>query len=56
MAADAGVDDVELIAANALHRRLTAAELKHIVGERVFRSFYPQGDALQLRRRGPRRT
>ena len=43
MAADAGVDDVELIAANALHRRMTAAELKHIVGERVFRSFYPQG-------------
>jgi lactate racemase len=43
MAADAGVDDVELISANALHRRLTAAELKDIVGERVFRSFYPQG-------------
>ena len=32
MAAEAGVDDVELIAANALHRRMTAAELKHIVG------------------------
>jgi hypothetical protein len=43
MAADAGVDDVELISANALHRRLTAGELKHIVGERVFRSFFPQG-------------
>src|SRR3954471_6475737 len=43
MAAEAGVDDVKLIAANALHRRMTAAELKHIVGERVFRSFYPQG-------------
>jgi hypothetical protein len=43
MAAAAGVDDVELISANALHRRLTAAELKHIVGERVFRSFFPQG-------------
>ena len=43
MAADAGVDDVELIAANALHRRLTEAELRHIVGERVFRSFFPQG-------------
>ncbi len=43
MAADAGVDDVQLISANALHRRLTAAELKDIVGERVFRSFYPQG-------------
>ena len=44
MAAEAGVDDVKLIAANALHRRMTASELKHIVGERVFRSFYPQGD------------
>ena len=35
MAADAGVDDVQIIAANALHRRMTAAEIKHIVGERV---------------------
>ena len=43
MAADAGVDDVELIAANALHRRMTAAEIRHIVGERVFRSFFRQG-------------
>jgi hypothetical protein len=43
MAADAGVDDVELVAANALHRRMTAAEFRHIVGERVFRSFFAQG-------------
>ena len=43
MAAAAGVDDVELVSANALHRRLTPDELKHIVGERVFRSFFPQG-------------
>ncbi|HEY0619519.1 MAG TPA: lactate racemase domain-containing protein, partial [Kribbella sp.] len=43
MAADAGVDDVELISANALHRRLTPNELRDIVGERVFRSFYPDG-------------
>ncbi|MGH3446267.1 MAG: lactate racemase domain-containing protein [Nocardioidaceae bacterium] len=43
MAAEAGVDDVELVSANALHRRLTEAELKDIVGERVFRSFFPQG-------------
>src|SRR3954470_8019407 len=40
-AARAGVDDVELIAANALHRRMTPDELKAIVGERVFRSFWP---------------
>ncbi|KQP64718.1 MULTISPECIES: lactate racemase domain-containing protein [unclassified Nocardioides] len=43
LAAEAGVDDVEIIAANALHRRMTTAELRHIVGERVFRSFHPQG-------------
>ncbi len=43
LAAAAGVDDVEIVSANALHRRLTPAELKDIVGERVFRSFFPQG-------------
>jgi hypothetical protein len=41
MAAAAGVDDVELVAANALHRRMTPAEIRHIVGERVFGSFWP---------------
>ena len=41
LAATAGVDDVEIIAANALHRRMTPAELKHIVGDRVFASFHP---------------
>jgi lactate racemase len=41
LAAAAGVDDVELIAANSLHRRMTPSELKHVLGERVFRSFYP---------------
>ncbi len=40
-AARAGVDDVELVAANALHRRMTPDELQRIVGERVFRSFWP---------------
>ncbi|MFY1616117.1 lactate racemase domain-containing protein [Micromonospora sp. WMMD736] len=42
LAAEAGVDDVELIAANSLHRRMTPAELKRIVGERVFRAFFPK--------------
>jgi lactate racemase len=41
LAAAAGVDDVELIAANSLHRRMTSAELRHVVGDRVFRAFYP---------------
>lgn len=43
LAADAGVDDVVLISANAFHRRLTASELEAIVGERVFRSFFGEG-------------
>lgn len=43
MAAEAGVDDVQLIAALALHRRMTDKELKHTVGERVYRSFAPDG-------------
>ena len=41
MAAEAGVDDVQLVAANALHRRMTPAELRRCLGERVFRSFFP---------------
>ena len=44
LAAAAGVDDVQLIAATSLHRRMSAAELREILGERVFRSFWP--DAL----------
>jgi lactate racemase len=42
MAAAKGVDDVELLAANALHRRMTPAELRRTVGERVFRAFFPE--------------
>ena len=40
-AARAGVDDVKLTVANSLHRRMTAKEIKRAVGERVFRSFWP---------------
>jgi hypothetical protein len=43
LAAEKGVDDVEIIAALALHRRMMPSELKHAVGERVYRSFAPQG-------------
>ena len=35
MAAAAGVDDVHLIAALALHRRMTEDELRHALGDRV---------------------
>ncbi len=43
MAADAGVDDVVLIAALALHRRMTEAELRHALGDRVYDAFAPHG-------------
>lgn len=46
LAADAGVDDVELVAATGINRRLTPEELQRIVGERVFRSFHPQGSLV----------
>ncbi|HET6551444.1 MAG TPA: lactate racemase domain-containing protein, partial [Solirubrobacter sp.] len=37
----AGVDDIHLIAALALHRRMTSAELRRTVGPRIFDEFYP---------------
>ncbi|HEX7096450.1 MAG TPA: lactate racemase domain-containing protein [Acidimicrobiales bacterium] len=43
MAAEAGVDDVHIIAALALHRRMTEAELRHAVGDRVYDAFAPHG-------------
>jgi hypothetical protein len=43
LAAAAGVDDVHLIAALALHRRMTEAELRHAVGDRVYDAFAPRG-------------
>jgi hypothetical protein len=43
MAAAAGVDDVHLIAALALHRRMTEAELRHALGDRVYDAFAPLG-------------
>ncbi len=41
MLSDYGVDDVELIVATSLHRRMTAAEIRRMVGGRIFREFYP---------------
>ena len=37
LAARNGVEDVELIVATALHRRMTPSEIERMVGERVFR-------------------
>jgi hypothetical protein len=39
--ADSGVDDVHLVIANSLHRRLSEAEMKRMVGEKIFKAFYP---------------
>ncbi|NVI98628.1 DUF2088 domain-containing protein [Myxococcus sp. AM001] len=41
LAADSGVDDVHLIIANALHRRMTEGEMKRMVGEKIFDAYYP---------------
>ena len=43
MAADAGVDDVALIVALALHRRMTEPELRHAIGDRIYDAFAPNG-------------
>jgi hypothetical protein len=43
VAAEVGVDDVHLIAALALHRRMTEAELRHALGDRVYDAFAPSG-------------
>ena len=53
-AAAAGVDDVVLIAALALHRRMTEAELRHALGDRIYDAFAPDGPAHPARRRGSR--
>jgi hypothetical protein len=36
-----GVDDVHLIIATSLHRRLTEGEMKRMVGTKIFNAFYP---------------
>src|SRR4051794_504552 len=38
----AGVDDIHLIAALAVHRRMTPDELRRAVGSRVFDEFFPE--------------
>src|ERR687897_3234271 len=36
-----GVEDIHLIAALGLHRRMTKAEIQHILGKKVVNRFYP---------------
>lgn len=43
LAADGGVDDVRLVAANGLRRADTAEEIRAMTGERVHRSFHSDG-------------
>ena len=47
VAAEAGVDDVVLIAALSLHRRMTEPELRHALGNRIYDAFAPHGLLLQ---------
>ncbi|PYS49809.1 MAG: transcriptional regulator [Acidobacteria bacterium] len=41
MLAGHGVDDVHIIIANSLHRKLTEWEMKRMVGSKIFDEFYP---------------
>jgi hypothetical protein len=36
-----GVDDIHLIIANSLHRKMTAWEMERMVGKTIFNEFYP---------------
>jgi nickel-dependent lactate racemase len=39
--ADHAVDDVEIIIATSIHRRMTAEEVRHVVGDRIFNAYWP---------------
>src|SRR5919205_4051112 len=41
MCAANGVDDIHLIIANSLHRKMTEWEMKRMVGSKIFNEFYP---------------
>lgn len=36
-----GVDDIHLIIANSLHRKMTESEMKRAVGSKIFKEFHP---------------
>jgi nickel-dependent lactate racemase len=42
MLGDHGVEDVELIIATSVHRRMTADEVKHVVGSKIFNAYWPK--------------
>ena len=39
--ADHGVEDVEILIATSIHRRMTADEVRHVVGSRIFSAYWP---------------
>jgi nickel-dependent lactate racemase len=39
--ADHSVEDVEIIIATSIHRRMTAGEVRHVVGDRIFGAYWP---------------
>ena len=41
MLTDHGVDDVHLVIANSLHRKMTEAEMRRMVGAEIHKAFYP---------------
>lgn len=47
LAAAAGVDDVHLIAALGLHRRMHEYELRHALGDRIYDAFHGRGQLYQ---------
>ena len=40
--ADHGVDDVEIIIATGIHRRMKANEVRHMVGDQIFDAYWPE--------------
>ena len=42
MLEDHGVDDVHIIIATSLHRRMHEHEIRRMVGDRVYRAYYPE--------------
>jgi hypothetical protein len=39
---DHGVDDVELVVATSVHRRMRGWEIRHMVGDRIFDKYWPK--------------
>ena len=40
--ADYGVDDIEIIIATSVHRRMKGFEIRHIVGDKIFDAYWPK--------------